>query len=220
MNRSVINSLIVASLSMAFIACEAAGPKRIDTATASMSDTKDMLTRGGTEVTGALAAAEAIGVTPDLKASYESFSKSLETLEKTADQVRDRWASLTAKAQTYTDTWQKEADLLKSEAARTAAATRRDSFTARITAIRTSMGEVKTSYEGFVADMSDIHVLLANDLTADGIKSVKPLLAKAKKDADTVQAKATAATKLLEDAIASSATTLPTPPAAAPAAAK
>jgi len=119
---------------MAFIACEAAGPKRIDTATASMSDTKDMLTRGGTEVTGALAAAEAIGVTPDLKASYESFSKSLETLEKTADQVRDRWASLTAKAQTYTDTWQKEADLLKSEAARTAAATRRDSFTARITA--------------------------------------------------------------------------------------
>ena len=193
MNRSIINSLIVASLSMAFIACEAAGPKRIDTATASMSDTKDMLTRGSTEVTGALAAAEAIGATPDLKASYESFSKSLSTLEKTADQVRDRWASLTA--------------------------TRRDSFTARITAIRTSMGEVKTSYEAFVADMSDIHVLLANDLTADGIKSVKPLLAKAKKDADTVQTKATAATKLLEDAIAGAATTLPTPPAA-PAAAK
>jgi hypothetical protein len=68
--------------------------------------------------------------------------------------------------------------------------------------------------------MSDIHVLLANDLTADGIKSVKPLLVKAKKDAEAVQAKATAATKLLEDAIASSATTLPTPPAAAPAAAK
>jgi hypothetical protein len=48
---------------------------------------------------------------------------------------------------------------------------------------------------------------------------VKPLLAKAKKDADTVQTKATAATKLLEDAIAGAATTLPTPPAA-PAAAK
>ena len=215
MNRLIINSILVATMSVAFMACDAAGPKRIDTAAASMSDTKSMLARGGAEVTAALTAAEAVGLSPDLKASYASFTKSLETLQKTADQVRDRWESLTTKAQSYTDSWQKEAEQLTSETARTAAASRREEFTNRMSAIRSSMGEVKTSYDGFVADMSDIRVLLANDLTVDGIKSVKSLLVKAKKDADTLQTKATAATRLLEEVIASSATTLPTPPAAA-----
>jgi len=56
--------------------------------------------------------------------------------------------------------------------------------------------------------MSDIRVLLANDLTAEGIESAKPLIVKAKKDADIVQAKADVATRLLDEASASAATKL------------
>ena len=195
-------------LALALLGCEAAGPKRIDTTTASMADTRAMVARGSGEVATAVRSAEAIGETADLKASFESFSKNLATLDKTAEEVRGRWASLTKKAQAYTDAWQKESETIKGDAARAAADSRRDAFSARIKGIGTAMGELKTSYDAFTSDMSDIRVLLANDLTAEGIQSAKPLIAKAKKDADAVQAKADAATRLLDEASAAAATKL------------
>ena len=190
------------------VASKTTGPKRIDTATASMEETRAMVARGSGEVSMTVSAAEAIGETADLKASFEAFSKHLSTLDKTAEDVRGRWASLTKKAQSYTDAWQKESETIKGDAARAAADSRRDAFSARIKAIGVAMGELKDSYETFTSDMSDIRVLLANDLTADGIKSAKPLIAKAKKDADAVQAKADVATRLLDEASASAATKL------------
>ena len=195
-------------LALALLGCEAAGPKRIDTATASMEETRAMVARGSGEVSMTVSAAEAVGETADLKASFEAFSKHLATLDKTSEDVRERWASLTKKAQAYTAAWQKDSETIKGDAARAAADSRRDAFSARIKAIGVAMGELKDSYESFTSDMSDIRVLLANDLTADGIKSAKPLIAKAKKDADTVQAKADVATRLLDEASASAATKL------------
>ena len=215
MKTNIARPFAIAAAVLSLVACEAAGPKRIDTTTASMEETKALVARGGTEVSQAVQAAESIGQTADLKASFESFSKSLGSLEKTGADVRSRWNALTSKAQSYTDAWQKESDAIKGEAARAAADSRREAFSARIKAIGDSMGELKTSYDGFIADMADIRVVLANDLTAEGIKSAKPLIAKAKKDAETVKAKAAAATKLLEDAAASSATKLPPAPVTA-----
>ena len=60
----MISYLRIASLpvlALALLGCESAGPKRIDTATASMEETRAMVARGSGEVSMTVSAAEAIG---------------------------------------------------------------------------------------------------------------------------------------------------------------
>jgi hypothetical protein len=73
-----------------------------------------------------------------------------------------------------------------------------------------SMGDLKDSYDVFIADIQDIRLLLGNDLTADGIRAVQPLITSAGGSASTVQSKLNEAIRLLDAAAASSATKLPT----------
>jgi hypothetical protein len=204
-------TLIVALTgSTLFLGCEAAGPKRIDTTTASMQATREMLVRGGGDVDRVMSSARAIGSAPDLKKSYADFSKSVDALEKVAADVRSRWAGLTSRAEAYRTAWERESANLTSEAAKATAAERRASFDGVMRGVTLSMGDLKDSYDVFIADIQDIRLLLGNDLTADGIRAVQPLITSAGGSASTVQSKLNEAIRLLDAAAASSATKLPT----------
>jgi hypothetical protein len=203
------------SLSLSFAAstllvgCEAAGPKRIDTTTASMNATREMLVRGGGEVDRVMTSARAIGSTPDLKRGYAEFSKSVDALEKVAADVRSRWAGLTSRADAYRTAWERESANLTSEAAKVTAAERRASFDGQMRSVTLAMGDLKDSYDVFIADIQDIRLLLANDLTADGLKAVRPLIDSAGASASTVQTNLNNAVRFLDAAAASGSTTLP-----------
>jgi hypothetical protein len=204
-------TLIVALTgSTLLLGCEAAGPKRIDTTTASMQATREMLVRGGGEVDRVMSSARAIGSAPDLKKSYAEFSKSVDALEKVAADVRSRWAGLTSRADAYRTAWERESANLTSDAAKATAAERRASFDGVMRGVTLSMGDLKDSYDVFIADIQDIRLLLGNDLTADGIRAVQPLITSAGGSASTVQSKLNEAIRLLDAAAASSATKLPT----------
>jgi hypothetical protein len=210
-SRTITLSLSLAlAASALLVGCEAAGPKRIDTTTASMQATREMLVRGGGDVDRVMSSARAIGSAPDLKKSYADFSKSVDALEKVAADVRSRWAGLTSRAEAYRTAWERESANLTSEAAKATAAERRASFDGVMRGVTLSMGDLKDSYDVFIADIQDIRLLLGNDLTADGIRAVQPLITSAGGSASTVQSKLNEAIRLLDAAAASSATKLPT----------
>jgi hypothetical protein len=210
-SRTITLSLSLAlAASALLVGCEAAGPKRIDTTTASMQATREMLVRGGGDVDRVMSSARAIGSAPDLKKSYADFSKSVDALEKVAADVRSRWAGLTSRADAYRTAWERESANLTSEAAKATAAERRASFDGVMRGVTLSMGDLKDSYDVFIADIQDIRLLLGNDLTADGIRAVQPLITSAGGSASTVQSKLNEAIRLLDAAAASSATKLPT----------
>jgi hypothetical protein len=169
-----------------------------------------MLVRGGGDVDRVMSSARAIGSAPDLKKSYADFSKSVDALEKVAADVRSRWAGLTSRADAYRTAWERESANLTSEAAKATAAERRASFDGVMRGVTLSMGDLKDSYDVFIADIQDIRLLLGNDLTADGIRAVQPLITSAGGSASTVQSKLNEAIRLLDAAAASSATKLPT----------
>lgn len=200
---------VTLTASLLLVACDAAGPKRIDTTTASMNATRDMLVKGGGDVDRVMGSLRAIGTAPDLKKSYAEFSKSVDSLEKVAADVRSRWAGLTSRADAYRTAWEREAASLSSEAAKATAAERRETFDATMRSLTISMGDLKDAYDGYIADIQDIRVLLANDLTADGIKAVQPLVSAAGGAASNVQAKLNEAVRLLDAASMSAATKLP-----------
>lgn len=197
---NIARTTIALSLSAIIAAgCSNAGIQRIDTTTASMESTRLMLTRGDGDLERVLSAARSVGSTPDYKKNFEQFSGALDRLESTAKDVRGSWASLTGKSEEYVKAWEAESAKLSSDQSREIAASRRQSYEARIKDLQKAMAELKDAYEPFVTEMSDARMLLAHDLNTEGIAAIAPMLKKADQQAAVIRAKGAAATKIMED---------------------
>ena len=204
--RTVVRpALLVLAVALP-LGCANPGPGRIDATTAGMTDTRDMLLKGDTQVEALVSAANAIGQNADYKKSFESFSSAFDKVKSTADSVTERWESLKGKSAAYAKAWQDETALLSSSEARDIAESRRRDFNSRFTAVQSAFGELKSAYDPFVAQMNDVKVILANDLTAGGISAAAPAIKKAGASAANVRTKAAAAEKLLAEMISSGAT--------------
>lgn len=206
-------AIVLPSLAMLFaslpLGCAHPGPGRIDATTGGMADTRDMLLKGDSQVDALVAAAKAIGTDGDYKKGLAAFTAGFDKVKGTADSVAARWESMKSKSADYTKAWQEEAAKLSSNEAREIAQSRQRDFNSRMVAVQSAFGELKAAYDPFVAQMNDVKVLLANDLTAAGIAAAAPAIKKAEESAANVHAKAANAEKLLADMISSGATKAP-----------
>lgn len=204
--RSIVRPSLVALLVALPLGCANQGPARIDATTAGMSDTREMLLKGDGQVDALVAAAKAVGTNGDYKKGLEAFTAALDKVKGTAATVTSRWESMKGKSAEYAKAWQEEAATLTSNEARDIAQARQRDFNSRLVAVQSAFGELKGAYDPFVAQMNDVRVLLANDLTAGGIAAAAPAIKKAEASASNVRAKAANAEKLLADMISSGAT--------------
>lgn len=159
----------------------------MEATTSSMRDTKAMLDRGNQQVTAVLTAVRAIEGAEDRTAAFADFSKAVDRLESDAKKAQSAWASLTGRTEAYVKAWEAESANLSSESSKQVAASRREAFAARVGALQADLTSVKGHYTSLMAKLSDIRILLANDLTQDGITSVRPFIADAEKDAARLQ---------------------------------
>jgi len=196
-------------------ACGAAGPKRIDATTSSMRDTKLMLDRGAEQVTSVVTAAKAIESAQDRTRAFEDFSKAMDRLEADAKKAQSAWASLTSRTEEYVKAWEAESAALSSDASKQVAASRREAFASRFAALQSDLAAVKSSYGDLMTELSDIRILLANDLTQDGIDAVRPFIAAAEKSASTLQTNIGKLSAKLDREVSASSTLGPAPASAA-----
>jgi hypothetical protein len=196
-------------------ACGAAGPKRIDATTSSMRDTKLMLDRGAEQVTSVVTAAKAIESAQDRTRAFEDFSKAMDRLEADAKKAQSAWASLTSRTEEYVKAWEAESAALSSDASKQVAASRREAFASRFAARQSDLAGVKSSYGDLMTELSDIRILLANDLTQDGIDAVRPFIAAAEKSASTLQTNIGKLSAKLDREVSASSTLGPAPASAA-----
>jgi hypothetical protein len=196
-------------------ACGAAGPKRIDATTSSMRDTKLMLDRGAEQVTSVVTAAKAIESAQDRTRAFEDFSKAMDRLEADAKKAQSAWASLTSRTEEYVKAWEAESAALSSDASKQVAASRREAFASRFAALQSDLAAVKSSYGDLMTELSDIRILLANDLTQDGIDAVRPFIAAAEKSASTLQMNIGKLSAKLDREVSASSTLGPAPASAA-----
>jgi hypothetical protein len=196
-------------------ACGAAGPKRIDATTSSMRDTKLMLDHGAEQVTSVVTAAKAIESAQDRTRAFEDFSKAMDRLEADAKKAQSAWASLTSRTEEYVKAWEAESAALSSDASKQVAASRREAFASRFAALQSDLAAVKSSYGDLMTELSDIRILLANDLTQDGIDAVRPFIAAAEKSASTLQTNIGKLSAKLDREVSASSTLGPAPASAA-----
>jgi hypothetical protein len=196
-------------------ACGAAGPKRIDATTSSMRDTKLMLDRGAEQVTSVVTAAKAIESAQDRTRAFEDFSKAMDRLEADAKKAQSAWASLISRTEEYVKAWEAESAALSSDASKQVAASRREAFASRFAALQSDLAAVKSSYGDLMTELSDIRILLANDLTQDGIDAVRPFIAAAEKSASTLQTNIGKLSAKLDREVSASSTLGPAPASAA-----
>lgn len=191
--------------------CGSTGPKRIEATTSSMRDTKLMLERGAEQVAAVMAAARSIEAAPDRARAFEGFVKELDRLESEAKRAQSAWASLTSRTEAYVVAWEAESAGLSTERSKQVAASRREAFAVRVAALQSDLAEVKSRYVDFTTKLSDVRILLANDLTQDGVAAVRPFLADAGKSADALRASIASLASALEAEMGRSATSMPRP---------
>lgn len=211
MNLRTAYAVLVAASCIGTLGCEASGPKRIDAATSSMRETRAMLDRGSEQVASVLTAARAVESAPDRTRAFEDLSKAIDRLESDAKKAQSAWASLTSRTDEHVKAWEAESAALSSDSSKQVAAGRREAFKGRMAAFQADLTAVKSSYGELMTKLSDIRILLANDLTAEGVEVARPFIAEAEKSATRLQANIAKLSAELEVEINRSATSAPKP---------
>jgi len=187
-HRNTFLALAVFSIALLLLTgCNGAG-KQIDTATASMSTTRTSLDVGSEQIDRVMESLDALDTTSHLKTGFDRYSKAVDKLDQDAKTARARWASMRARADEYDANWQKEMASIQGVEAREISQKRREAFRNRMAALRDSMESLKAAYQPFVAQLGDIRLILANDLTAGGVRSIASLRAEAAKSAERLRA--------------------------------
>jgi len=137
----------------------------------------------------------------------------MDRLEADAKKAQSAWASLTSRTEEYLKAWEAESVSLSSDASKQVAASRREAFASRFASLQADLASVKSSYGDLMTKLSDIRILLANDLTQDGIDAVRPFVAEAERSAAALQASIANLSAKLEVEMQSSSTAGPKPPA-------
>jgi chromosome segregation ATPase len=182
----VFGTIVVASL-IALGGCQASGPARLDTATASVAETNRLLTQGGGSVDAVLAAMNRLEAGPELRTRFDEFSRSIDELDRAAERVRARNAAMQARAADHTKAWEAELAKVGSETARSVGEERRAAFAQRFANVQAEMRDLKDAFDPFMDDLRDLRLILANELNADGLAASASLIEAARSKAGEVR---------------------------------
>jgi hypothetical protein len=109
---------------------------------------------------------------PALAKAYENFSEQFTTLEKMQATTREQGTAAKARAQEHYDAWQKDMVSLQNADVREKAQKRFTQTKKDFDKIVKLADEAKTELSPFFADLKDIKVYLASDLTKQSVNSL------------------------------------------------
>jgi len=175
--RLLAGTLVAAAIGTLGIAggCASHPTRRIDRTTESMAATRASINAGAAQVDDVVNHLNSLGATASLEASYLDYCDAVAVLEKDARRVRERWATLTTRANEYESAWEREIASISGNEARAITEARRETFRNRIADLRDSMEALKNAYDPFLTELTDLKSVLANDLTQGGVRAIHPL---------------------------------------------
>jgi hypothetical protein len=180
---SVRFSVLVASIAaLAASSGCSSGPDAVATASS-----MDRLTLEAAKVSDAIdqavgALKALVGSGDNLKGSYDAFAQSVTTVEGQAGVVRERADELKARGAEYFKDWQEDSGTGLSQE-------KQAELNIGYARIQERMMAAKDAFTPFLASLKDIQTLLSLDLTAKGLQSVAPLVAKAQTNATEVKSR-------------------------------
>jgi hypothetical protein len=124
---------------------------------------------------------------PDLKPQYKRFSKSLDNLAGYARRNERSQARVRTKSGDYFEAWDKELATVNYETIRTHGQERKTEVINSFNSVNKRYHESQDAMGPLLSYLYDVRKVLDYDLTPSGIEAVKPIVGKARENADRVQ---------------------------------
>jgi chromosome segregation ATPase len=123
----------------------------------------------------------------DLRQPYNRFVASVQGIEARAQAARERLHEITQAKEAYIVSWEQDMAKIENPDIRAKAHQRRRNVAAELEDLRGAAARVTRAYEPFVADLNDVQVFLANDLTAASIDAIGSTLDDIRQEAQEVR---------------------------------
>jgi hypothetical protein len=124
---------------------------------------------------------------PDLKPQFKRFSKSLDNLAGYARRNERSQARVRSKSGDYFEAWDKQLATMNYENIRNQSQERKTEVINTFNSVNKRYHESQDAMGPLLAYLFDVRKVLDTDLTAGGIEAVKPIVSKARENADRVQ---------------------------------
>ncbi len=109
----------------------------------------------------------------DLRPAYETFAADITNTEAAAVLTQKRVEFMQGEGQGYFDDWQTNITGIANQSVQKQAQKRLDAAKNNYTEVIDSLKEASDKFKPFLSDLNDIQKVLATDITAGGVKSVK-----------------------------------------------
>lgn len=124
---------------------------------------------------------------PSLEPQFTRFSASVEELVDREEAMHRRARELRTRNEAYLASWWKDIDMINDPELRRRAAERADRTEADFNRVDVMLDSLAARISNLVSDLHDARRFLANDLTTSGLRSIEPMLSRAKDDQVLVQ---------------------------------
>jgi chromosome segregation ATPase len=178
---NVIPQLALAAALTALVGCASSNYEKGAATSASITDAANKIAAGKVKIDTVLTSLNDLVNTSqgDLQPKYKQFSTAVDDLQSAAQDVKDRVADMRTKGDEYFKAWDEQLAQIKNEDIKNRSTERKNTVQKEFTDIRKSYTEVQMSYQPFMSDVKDIQTALGNDLTMQGIASIKGAAEKA-----------------------------------------
>jgi chromosome segregation ATPase len=181
---------LLSTASMIIFGCSSSGgqAKESTKAVQGLQESQAQLQKAQTEIDKAIAALDQLSSGQgDLKKSFENYSKAVADVEAAGDKARARWQNMQARQKEYVAKWQSELETIENPEVRASLEQRRAKIRDDFDKIKATAQGVRDAYKPFLSDLKEIQKGLSLDLSPAGVTGMKPAMAKAKTEGQTLK---------------------------------
>lgn len=124
---------------------------------------------------------------PDLKPQFKRFSKALDKLTGYARHNERSEARVTQKSAVYFEAWNKQLATMNYEIVRARSEARKAEVTNYFDSVNKRYRESQDAMGPLLSYLYDVRKALDTDLTQSGVEAIRPIVTKARENADKVQ---------------------------------
>jgi hypothetical protein len=178
-------ALFVAGL---VVGCSSSGPApESKKAVEGFQKTRTAIADAQAKVDRTNAALDQLAAGGDLQKSFKNYTSSVNDLEKTAQDARQRAERMRERVKEYESQWQTEIDAMEDPTIRAGSAERREAVRQNFQKVRDSAQAAREAYEPYMAQLQEIQRAMAIDLTPQNVSVMRPAFDKARQQGQTLK---------------------------------
>ncbi|MBE0596907.1 MAG: DUF2959 family protein [Desulfuromonadales bacterium] len=125
---------------------------------------------------------------PDLKKSFDTYSKDVTEFEKQGEKVIKRVEEMRKSSTAYFSEWEKQGDNYTNPQIRQLSEDRRIKLAAIYARVPEAGVGIQDAYTIYLTDLKEIQRYLSNDLTVGGVNAISPIAKRTVQDLDVLKA--------------------------------